>query len=346
MQSPIEIQLIDTTNCADELLEHLLDFGDEMGREKDSDHIPEPRHMRKASWRRKNPEMDIFRYIATIEGKVVGYAGLGHTTPLSPAFDEIKHMAWVWTEVLPQYRNRGIGTQLAKQVVTKATERGIAVLEADSAVEEGHKFASKLQGELIMEGGINRLYIENVDWELMQKWVKDGPKRAPGVKLLEFSDVPEDIIQEYVELYSETENQAPTDGTEYVTRVSPESRRREEERKKELDIVWLTLVAQEEDGALSGLTEVYYYPALKIKISQELTGVKQEYRGRGLGKWLKSEMLLRLKQRYPDIRFVDTGNADTNAPMLAINHQMGFSAHIKDKDYKFEVSKLAEMLLD
>jgi len=59
-------------------------------------------------------------------------------------------------------------------------------------------------------------------------------------------------------------------------------------------------------------------------IGQGLTGVREPFRGRGLGKWLKAEMLLRLRQEFPQVRIVSTWNATTNAAMLAINDALGF----------------------
>ena len=57
---------------------------------------------------------------------------------------------------------------------------------------------------------------------------------------------------------------------------------------------------------------------------QNDTGVDPAHRERGLGRWLKADMLRRVLAERPGIELVETWNAGSNAPMLAINHELGF----------------------
>ena len=120
-------------------------------------------------------------------------------------------------------------------------------------------------------------------------------------------------------------------------RVTPASRRESEAR---MGRGWYTKVSQEADGSLSGLTEVVHDLGMSYRVEQELTGVSDEHRGRGLGKWLKAEMMFFIRDELPEVRYISTGNADTNTPMVSINERMGFKRHQTELCYQFELEAL------
>ena len=172
----------------------------------------------------------------------------------------------------------------ALQTVEKT---GRTVIQTGTTHDAGNAFCNHYDGILAMESAENRLQIKDIDWELLHEWKNNGPKRARGVKLELFEVVPEDDIEEYVDLYTETMNQQPLGEIESRARVTPESRRLSEKRMKEKGVEWITLISREPDGKISGLTEILYTNDIPHQISQNLTGVKEEYRGRSLGKWLR-----------------------------------------------------------
>jgi RimJ/RimL family protein N-acetyltransferase len=79
-------------------------------------------------------------------------------------------------------------------------------------------------------------------------------------------------------------------------------------------------------------------------LTQGLTGVVQNYRGQGKGKWVKAAMLLKIRDEFPDIKVISTGNATSNAPMIAINERLGFNLHHETYNMQIDTDKLGKYL--
>lgn len=49
-------------------------------------------------------------------------------------------------------------------------------------------------------------------------------------------------------------------------------------------------------------------------------------------------MPLHLRRDYPGVKYIVTANADSNAPMLAINDRLGFKRHMPVNVYKLKLT--------
>jgi GNAT superfamily N-acetyltransferase len=87
---------------------------------------------------------------------------------------------------------------------------------------------------------------------------------------------------------------------------------------------WTLAARERSTGRLAGFTEAMWLPSTPHLLYQTNTGVVPEHRGRGLARWLKAELLGQVPPRRPEIRFVRTSNADSNAGMLKVNAELGF----------------------
>jgi len=196
----------------------------------------------------------------------------------------------------------------------------------------------------VAERHLNRLHLDDVDWSLMERWRREGATRARGVTIEGFEDAPGRDIEQFCQLYTEVASQAPAGDLAGDLIVTPEQRRQEEKDLRANGYEWHTVVSREPDGTISGLTEMFYAEAEPHRLEQELTGVRVEYRGRGVGKWLKAEMLCFAADRYPEARFVNTGNADHNTSMVSINERMGFRKLRAQLFFEFHMEDLASRL--
>jgi ribosomal protein S18 acetylase RimI-like enzyme len=85
------------------------------------------------------------------------------------------------------------------------------------------------------------------------------------------------------------------------------------------------------------LTDIMYNPQEPHRVHQYFTGVLSKYRRRGLAKRLKAEMLLYIRERFPEAEYVTTTTAKENDAMRAINKQLGFES--RNALYMFQWSQ-------
>jgi mycothiol synthase len=299
-----------------------------------------------------NPHWEVrWWWVLSDDGnQVLGIGGVDAENERSPSYQANKHIAVVDMALDPQARDledqdRGwaLETRFLRALVSQAREMGKTIIKVHCQRESQLPFWKAVGGREVNRRTSNRLVLDTVDWDLMQRWREKGSRRAEGVSLESFSHVPERDIEEFCVLFTETWNQAPTaESGEF--QLTPVSRRSFEQYFAEQGYDWTTLITREPEGAISGLTEIFYLPEEAHRIEQGLTGVRTQYRGRGLGKWLKAEMLFHVQASYPAAHFVDTSNATDNAAMLSINERMGFQPYLTETVFEFDTQVLCQKL--
>jgi RimJ/RimL family protein N-acetyltransferase len=256
--------------------------------------------------------------------KVIALASISFDTAISPDYESNKHLCQIHISVVPAYRRKKIATNLLKHLVETARllEKATIMAEADNPL--GLEFSKHLRGELVHEEVQYRLYMDEVDWQLVDKWLQRGRTKHCDTKIEFFRECPENDIEEFSRVYTEIINQRPTGEIEQELNTTPESRKIEERNLRKRGIEWYTIITREHDGQISGLTDIMYNPEEPHRVNQYFTGVLTKYRRRGLAKRLKAEMLAVIKNRFPDVEYITTSTARTNRPMRSINKELGF----------------------
>ena len=101
---------------------------------------------------------------------------------------------------------------------------------------------------------------------------------------------------------------------------------------------------QKQTGKFAGYTEVFWNPNRPQIIVQGITGVFPQYRNKGLGRWLKAEMLDKILKERSQAKFIRTENADSNAPMMKINHELGFRPYIANCIWQMKTDQVVTYL--
>ncbi|MEE9173694.1 MAG: GNAT family N-acetyltransferase [Thermoplasmata archaeon] len=282
--------------------------------------------------KRRDPEWESL-YFGAIEKEasapLIGWLELAVTWPEALTHKTNSHMAWVEIQVLTPHRHKGVGHALLAKAAEVAGSRNRSLLMGGTDEEDGRRFLDTLGAQVALTWRENRLVLDQVDWGMVEGWVTEGSSRSPKTTLRFFeSYLDDDLIEEFCEVANEVSNQEPRGdldlGDEFFT---PEILKKRVDSFVDAGGTLRRALTVEEDGRISGYTVMGYHPSEGTLIRQYGTGVREVYRGRGLGKWVKAAMLLRIREEFPEVRVVITGNATTNAPMLSINDRLGFKPY-------------------
>lgn len=299
----------------------------------------------------EDPEWEEVRYTATREEdptRLAGWLELGMTREGALSHETNGHMMWVDIQVHPDERRRGVATRLLARALEVAKERNRSTLIGGTHEGTGKAFLKAIGAETGLAWRESRLYLDEMDWEKMERWVREGQRRSPGTDLIFFNDLPEpSMIEAYCELLQEVSNQEPRGNLDLGDDLlTPSILKERVDQFAKIGGTMLRAVTVEEDGALSGLTTLGYLPDERTHVHQWMTGVREAYRGRGLGKWLKAAQLLRIRDELPQVRVVRTGNATINAAMLSINVRLGFRPYREGVEGQLSVASLGKALAE
>ena len=107
---------------------------------------------------------------------------------------------------------------------------------------------------------------------------------------------------------------------------------------------YIVLAIHEASGAVAGLTEVVVPAQHPERADQYDTIVVREHRGYGIDRAIKARMLFELRAAEPDLREVQTWNAQHNESMLKVNAELGFQSDRDWYEYGVDVAHLVQRL--
>lgn len=293
-----------------------------------------------------DPWQEKERYLALRDGEVVGMLSVNRARPGASGYESGKHIMSLQGAVLGPHRRRGIGTRMLREGLRGMEAHQAETLTLHTAEDDGRAFLQAAGAERKMVERVSRLAWEDIDWDRMARWREQLAERAPGASLERYPRrLPEAFLPEYCPARQEMMNLMPFEDLDHgEIEVRPEDWRVTYERMDVGDEEHHTVVVREADGAISAITDCSWSPETPEVVWQWFTGVHPGYRGRGLGKAIKADMALLLRERYDDVAWISTGNAATNAAMLAINERMGFREHQRWETYQIGREALAQRL--
>ena len=300
-----------------------------------------PWAQRLLDWRYLRDDHDIPRWVVWEEGQVVATGGcfLHRTQDLENSFG--------FFYVHPDHRLRGLGRQVATRVLDYAEADGRKRLAVGIPVGFTSDSLAKRAG---MKGAyrerISQLRVADVDLGQLDRWIERGSERASDYEVISLgSPIPDEYRERYVAV-TEVMNTAPMEDFEeepfhWTLEMLADAEAMEQLKERTI----LTFVAvHRPTGVFAGYTNVVYQSLHPSVAHQWDTGVDPAHRNLGLGRWLKAAMMKELITNYPAIEIIETENAESNAPMLNINIEMGFQSALEQILWQGEIASIRKAL--
>jgi mycothiol synthase len=346
MQNPIELTPIDPATMAPELWARYHAFRHARHQQLRPDDPILPDAMAERLMKRPDPFFEERRYIVLDGQRIVGTLYADWWLPTAPGYESNRAHLGATGVTLTEARRQGIGTAFARAVLGLMEAADKTVLTVRTEEADGHAFMQWLGMAERSVGAENRLDLTAVDWDMVDRWVREGPARSPATELVFYEHrVPDAELEAFSPMLGELLNTMPFDDLDHgKIVVTADMMRDQYQRLDDLDAAHHTYLTKEPDGTISGMTDVQYVPVQPDRVDQRFTGVRPDCRGRGIGKWIKAAMLQYIHQTYPDARWITTSNANSNDPMLHINQALGFKTYKGASTYQIERDALAARL--
>jgi GNAT superfamily N-acetyltransferase len=302
----------------------------------------QPDDLAELDMKRDDPFEIKYRYEIARDGVLLSFFNATTSKPGTPEYETNKHILWADASVHPDHRRRGFGRAWIPLVIELMDRHGCTTLSMGTEEESGHAFLRWMGAEARFSGAENRLKLSEVDWTMLQRWTDEGEAASPETRLEVYDGfLPEAMREDFCPQLTAMLNTMPWENMDHGDIVvTPEQLSEWYGRMALQGITEHTMLTREPDGVISGITDMNYVPYKPTMVHQGFTGVRTDARGRGLGKWLKAAMLLHVREVYPDLEWVVTENAGSNAPMLAINTRIGFKQYRAGSEYQIMRDRL------
>ena len=255
-------------------------------------------------------------WVARSGGRIVGSAEVTFLEHENDRFAQIS------VRVTRRLRRNGVGRALLVACLAAARGAGREVvvgynLEDDSA---GLEWARGLGFAVVKRTVWQTLDVAATDSALWRVCLDESFRLERWVDI-----APESLVAGFAAARTAIEDAPAGESSVHAPNWTVERVRGYEAELKEIgEEHWYIVAVSAETGEVAGFTEIAFDPSLPATCFQEDTAVLARYRGRGLGRAVKAEMMQWLRANRPNISEVRTTTSADNVPMIRVNEQLGY----------------------
>jgi GNAT superfamily N-acetyltransferase len=244
-----------------------------------------------------------------------------------------RHSASIDVRVRPDQRRRGIGTAIVAEAERLLASEGRTVVNGLFEVPTAQldsspaaPFARRVGFTATQQGNRRHLALP-LDPARRARLLDEVARASGGYRTFTFrAPWPDEYLDDLCELSRRMSTDQPSGDPSHEEEVWDAARVAEMDRVTAAQgFTRLVAVAEHiESGRLVAFSEFALPLDHPAEAWQWATLVLREHRGRRLGLAVKLANLDFLADQAPDVRVVITGNAQENAPMIAVNDMLGF----------------------
>jgi GNAT superfamily N-acetyltransferase len=278
-------------------------------------------------------------WVARVAGSVVG----GCVIKL-PTLDN-QHNAWGKVLVAPEHRRRGIGRALLAHLRAETIRQGRIRLVFSvkqpldpAAPDPAGQFAAASGAAPALVETRRRLDVGSVDPAVLTRLGAQARAKSRDYSLVQWvGATPQRWLDDIAYLVGRMSTDAPLDDLQWDPEVYDAARMQARDASclaRGLHMVTTAAVAG--TGQLVAFTQIIGDATSPWFADQWDTIVAPEHRGHRLGMLVKVANLRHAQVQRPELRVIDTCNADSNPYMVAINEAMGFRSHCRTVDWQLD----------
>ncbi len=294
------------------------------------------------------------RYVVEDGDKIIATGFVGYSIGeinTNPDFAEI-HIT-----VDPEYTGRGIAKGLLGVLVDKAKELGKTkyhtYINTQDSSGIGRMWLEKVKAKKTIEECDNRLMRENINWEYIRESIDKLEEKLSMYQFIrmgkdEYLDRVEkddNFARELADYLTEVQNLIPRGESSWndtVVTINDLRSDIEKSRKVNWDAVKIYVF---DNKKIIAHTETYHWKEEKVPFAETgMTAVRKEYQRKGIATFLKAKITSHLFSTYPEMKFIETENAETNNAMLKINWKLGYREIARWIEYEGKVEDLYRYL--